>query len=91
MKTINKFLFAALPFLLLSCNNDGNYQTSANGLKYEILLDSKGTKAQKGEYISYNTTWRTMSGESIFSTNNSSPISGVVPDSLRYEGDPNEV
>mgnify|MGYP003330074727 FL=1 len=91
MKHFSTLLFASALMMLAACNNQGNYQTTANGLKYQIITDAKAEKAKKGEYIVYNTTWRTTQGENIFSTNNSNPVSGVVPDSMRFKGDPNEI
>lgn len=91
MKSLTTSILVAISIVIFSCNNTGSYQTSANGLQYQIIQDAKNTKAQKGEYIVYNTTWRTNSGEIIFSTNNSTPVSGIVPDSLKYQGDPNEI
>jgi len=91
MKHFSTLLFASALMMLAACNKQGNYQTTANGLKYQIITDAKAEKAKKGEYIVYNTTWRTTQGENIFSTNNSNPVSGVVPDSMRFKGDPNEI
>ncbi len=76
--------------VMVSCKQE-EYEKSANGLEYKVIVDNKKPKAKKGEVIKYHVYWRTMKDSMFLSTQQQNvPLFSKV-DSPKFQGDPLEI
>jgi hypothetical protein len=52
---------------IFSCKQE-QYKKTANGLQYDIIVDSKKPKAQEGQVIKYHVYWRNSKDSLFLST-----------------------
>lgn len=85
-------LAVSVPLFIVFAGNGPNYKTTPNGLQYRIIKDNKQRKAQIGDYISLNMTYKTDKDSVLFTTrsmNNNEPVE-VPVSAPQFKGDATE-
>ena len=87
MKKNVLFMAAGAALLLSAC---GGFDKTENGLLYKIHTSNKGTKIQKGDYVTLNMQYRTDADSVLFNTYTiGRPVDLVISESS-FNGDLNE-
>ncbi|MBK8953502.1 MAG: FKBP-type peptidyl-prolyl cis-trans isomerase [Chitinophagaceae bacterium] len=82
------YFFSLFPFLLSSCssqnklskaNAENEYVTTSSGLKYKILKNGSGQKAQAGQEVLIRETTSYLDGTILYSNENSgTPVKVLI-------------
>ncbi len=91
MRTFALLCLFAVGLVMAGCHGHKGYKTSANGLRYKVLIDAGKPKATPGDYITYDVQWRNKKDSLLFDSRISgNPLVSLVARPL-FKGDPWEI